>query len=82
MNIPVKNLFLILFCTILFASCKKESFTNSADAFLQTSVDTLHFDTVFTTVGSTTQFFKIINTNNKGIHISSVRLMGGANSFF
>lgn len=63
-------------------SCKKESFTNSPDAFITTSADSLHFDTVFTTTGSTSQFVKIINDNDKGIHISSVRLAGGANSSF
>src|SRR5690349_5665188 len=77
---PVRNLLLPLF--ILFFSCNKESFTTSTSALLRTSVDTLHFDTVFTSTGSTSQFIKIINDNNKGIHISSVRLAGGASSPF
>jgi len=78
---PVRNLFLPLLA-ILFFACTKESFTNDSSAFLRTSVDTLHFDTVFTSTGSTTQFIKIINENNKGIHISSVKLAGGASSPF
>jgi len=78
---PVRNLFLPLLA-ILFFACTKESFTNNASALLSTSVDTLHFDTVFTSTGSTTQFIKIINENNKGIHISSVKLVGGASSPF
>lgn len=73
---PVRNLFLPLLAFLFFA-CNKESFTNSSSALLKTSVDTLHFDTVFTSTGSTTQFIKIINENNKGIHISSVKLAGG-----
>lgn len=77
---PVRNL-LLFFLVVIFA-CKKESFTNNSSAILQTSVDTLHFDTVFTTTGSTSQVVKIINNNNKGIHISSVKLAGGSSSPF
>jgi hypothetical protein len=77
---PVRNLLLLL--VILFFACKKESFTNSSSFFLKTSADTLHFDTVFTSTGSASQFIKIINDNNKGIHISSVKLAGGASSPF
>jgi len=78
----VKNL--LLFCTfaVFFFSCRKESFTTNADAQLRTSVDSLHFDTVFTTTGSVSQFLKIVNDNDKGIRISSVRLAGGASSPF
>lgn len=76
---PVRNLFLLLFAVLFFA-CNKESFTNNSSALLKTSVDTLHFDTVFTSTGSTSQFVKIINQNDKGIHISSVKLAGGASS--
>lgn len=78
---PVRNLFLLLFAVLFFA-CNKESFTNNSSFLLATSVDTLHFDTVFTTTGSTSQFVKIINNNNKGLHISSVKLAGGASSPF
>lgn len=71
--------FLLLACVI---SCKKESFTNSATAQLTTTADTLHFDTVFTSTGSVSQLVKIINDNDKGIHIGSIRLAGGASSPF
>jgi hypothetical protein len=78
---PVKNLFLFLFILLFFA-CKKESFTTSSQVVLRTSVDTLHFDTVFTSTGSTSQFIKIINDNDKGIHITAVQLAGGSSSPF
>lgn len=79
---PVKDLLpFFIFIAFLF-SCKQESFTDSPGARLQTSVDTLHFDTVFTSTGSITQVIKIVNPNNKGIHISSVRLAGGNSSPF
>lgn len=78
---PVRNLFLLLLAVLFFA-CNKESFTNNSSVLLKTSVDTLHFDTVFTSTGSTSQFVKIINENNKGVHISSVKLAGGGSSPF
>lgn len=77
---PVRSLLLLV--VIVFFACKKDSFTNSSSARLTTSVDTLHFDTVFTSTGSTSQFVKIFNDNKKGIHISSVKLAGGASSPF
>jgi hypothetical protein len=71
----------LVFLIFLF-SCKKESFTSSPNAFLSVETDTLHFDTVFTTTGSTTQRFKIFNENSKSIHISTIQLKGGASSPF
>ncbi len=67
---------------VIFFSCKKKGFITSPDALLQTSIDTLHFDTVFTTTGSTTRFFKIINVNDQKLKLSNVQLMGGASSPF
>ena len=67
---------------LFFLSCTKESFTTDPAAMITTSVDTLHFDTVFTTTGSTSQFVKIINENDQGIKVSSVRLIDGASSPF
>ena len=82
MKFSLRNLSLISILVLIFLSCKKESFTNNRDAILRTDVDTLHFDTVFTTTGSTSQVFKIFNTNNKGIKLNSVRLAGGSASPF
>jgi hypothetical protein len=70
---------LILF---LFFSCKKESFTTSADARVSVSIDTVRFDTVFTQTGSVTQTLKIFNDNNEKLRLSSVELMGGTASPF
>lgn len=81
MNV-VKNLFAPVLLLLFLFSCRKESFTTNAGALLTSSADTLHFDTVFTTTGSATQFVKIINKNKEGVRISSVRLGGGATSPF
>lgn len=74
---------LLPFClALLLLACQKERFTSSNQARLQTSADTLHFDTVFTTAGSVTQKLKIFNDNKEGIRISTIRLAGGVLSPF
>jgi hypothetical protein len=80
-NYSVRIAAVLIFLVFLF-SCRKDSFTTSKNAFLTTEADTLHFDTVFTTTGSTTQRFKIFNDNSKGIHISTIQLKGGISSPF
>ena len=67
---------------ILLVSCRKEQFITSKDATLKTSADTLFFDTVFTSIGSVTKEFKIINDNSQKLLLSKVQLMGGKNSSF
>jgi hypothetical protein len=74
-------LFISLF-GIIFFSCKKDSFITSADASLNTSADTLFFDTVFTNVGSVIQSFKIFNTNSQKLRLSQIKLSGGYSSPF
>ena len=49
---------------------------------LSFSVDTIVFDTVFTTVGSTTKQFKIYNPSVKSVKIEEIELMGGSQSPF
>lgn len=69
-----------LITTILILSCRKDAFITSADARLRITADTLKFDTVFTSAGSVTQTFKIINENDRKLRISSIQLMGAAAS--
>lgn len=75
-------LLFILSSTLFLFACKKDSFITSADASLSISADTLHYDTIFTSVGSITQSFKIVNENNQKLRLSSVKLMGGSGSSF
>ncbi|HNP54090.1 MAG TPA: hypothetical protein PKK69_05720, partial [Ferruginibacter sp.] len=63
-------------------SCKKDRFNTSFDARLTTSTDSIKFDTVFTTVGSITQSFKIFNENDEQLRLSTIKLMGGTASAF
>jgi len=78
----MKYFFLIFFSSAIIFSCKKESFITSSAAKLSTSVDTLSYDTVFTSTGSITQSFKIFNNNNQKLRLSQVKLFGGNSSPF
>jgi len=73
-------IFLLPLAFLAVFSCKKDkTFTKG---HLDFSTDTLLFDTVFTTVGSTTKRFKIYNNNNAKIKVDEIELMGGASSPF
>ncbi|RYD74124.1 MAG: hypothetical protein EOP53_18885, partial [Sphingobacteriales bacterium] len=67
---------------ISLVSCKKDSLITSGDARLNISADSIRFDTVFTSVGSVTQSFKIRNDNEQMLRLSNVKLMGGSSSAF
>lgn len=71
----------IVYCSS-FTSCKKDSFISSVDAKLNITADSLKYDTVFTSTGSITKSFKIINENNQKLRLSKVKLMGGAGSAY
>ncbi|OQP58487.1 choice-of-anchor Q domain-containing protein [Niastella populi] len=78
----MKYILVAILLTSALISCKKESFITSSTASLATSADTLHFDTVFTTTGSTTRFFRIYNQNNQKLRLNKVALSGGSASLF
>ena len=67
---------------LLFFSCKKDSFITSADARVTISADTLKYDTVFVTTGSTYKTFIIKNENDQKIRLTSIKLFGGATSVY
>ena len=73
---------IIIIIALYFSNigCSKKNFFSKDN--LTFSVDTLVFDTVFTTIGSTTKSFKIYNPDTKTIQIDEVELMGGENSPF
>jgi len=63
-------------------SCERYEVYKGPDAWLGFSTDTVFFDTIFTTLGSTTKNFRIINSNDQALEISSIELAGGASSVF
>lgn len=71
---------LVLAVSLQLGSCKKPTVLSTGH--LDFSKDTVVFDTVFTTIGSTTQQFKIYNPSKKAINIDDVELVGGESSPF
>jgi hypothetical protein len=68
---------------LIFASCEKDGkFDDNPELNLSFSADTVFFDTVFTTVGSSTRVFMIYNPSDSKINISSVKLARGSSSPF
>ena len=59
---------------------QKDVLITDSSAQLTFSNDTILFDTVFTTVGTVTKNFKIINPHNQPINISSIDLASGTSS--
>lgn len=79
--IPLIIIFFAVVLTTGNTSCKKEKLLSSGGE-LKYSLDTLSFDTVFTTLGSFTAQVKIINPQNQKINISSIRLEGTNAAYF
>ncbi len=65
-----------------FFSCEDEGYLNSPDAQLQLSVDSITFDTIFTSVGSATQRFTVYNPYDENVLISRIKVSGGEFSSF
>ena len=73
---------LLLLLSVVFFSCDRENFLTDPSAKLSFSTDTVTFDTVFTTIGSTTQRLKVFNPHKQPIKASRVYLKGGRSSNF
>ena len=82
----MKNL--IFIASVLFiialgsSSCKKDKLLTDPKAKVNFSADSVLFDTVFTTAGSTTRQIRVINKNNQKIKISSINVRSGSASQF
>ncbi|MFC2090193.1 hypothetical protein ACFLT1_05405 [Bacteroidota bacterium] len=74
---------LLLAVPALLYHCSQERiYVQEGDAKLEFSLDTVYFDTVFTTVGTITKSFRVYNPYNRFIQIASVSLAGGNSSVF
>lgn len=74
--------YLFVISCLVILSCQKEQFSTSRDIQLQFSTDTVSFDTIFTTIGSATEWLKVKNLSNYSVNISKIALAGGENSPF
>lgn len=77
----IKILFFLPLLVYIFA-CQREGFITTPDAKLRFSVDTVYFDTVFTTLSTVTRRFTVKNPYKEFIKISSATLAGGSNSVY
>ena len=66
----------------MLVSCEDEKHFTSPDAMLQFSKDTLTFDTIFTSIGSTTRHFAVHNPYAENIIVSRIRMVNANNSSF
>ncbi len=80
---PNKNILFLLFIllAIIFNACQKDNTFEGTNPAISISLDTLTFDTVFTTIGSATRSFKIYNNESEDIEVD-VKLLNGQNSKF
>jgi hypothetical protein len=82
----MKNLIFIVFVLAVVilssTSCKKNKLITDSSAKVDFSADSVLFDTVFTTAGSTTRQIRVINNNDQRINISSINVTGGSASNF
>lgn len=74
--------FFLLLIVIAIISCSKEEFNYNPEVKLSFSTDTVSFDTVFTSIGSTTKYFTVRNPENQSVRISNIRLAGNSETPF
>ena len=67
----------------IFAQCRKDiPISQSPSHKLEFSTDTVFFDTVFTTIGSSTRRMKVFNPHNEALQIEKIAIAGGEASPF
>ena len=85
LNVVRRVYMLFLFMSIVIWSmtgCYDEKFTTDPADQLSFSVDTLTFDTVFTSISTVTRFFKVYNPHSLSIEIDEIKLVGPHAQFF
>jgi hypothetical protein len=71
------------FVILMMVGCNElDNYSVSPNHQLSFSTDTLSFDTLFTTIGSTTGYFLIYNRNDEALKIEKILLSSGGQSGF
>ena len=73
---------IILGLSLVFNSCTKVTYSSNSSEVLDFSKDTIHFDSVFTTIGSVMQYFTVINPHSEALLIDEISLEKGLDSQF
>lgn len=82
MNSKIFTFILLTFSVLIIGCHKNEIIDTNPDSRLNFSTDSILFDTVFTSIGTTTRVLKIFNYNKNTINISELKLAGGQLSNF
>jgi len=82
MNKRIIYFFITITVIVGFFSCERLEWLQDSNAKLGFSTDTVFFDTIFTTIGSTTKQFRVYNHYDQPVKISSIYLAGGSRSVF
>jgi hypothetical protein len=82
MKFRSKYLLYLLVAAAAVFSCERYETYGGTDARLGFSTDTVFFDTIFTSIGSTTKKLRIYNFYDQPLEISSIELAGGGASVF
>ena len=79
----MKLKFLLPLLTLLAVACSDyESFSDNPGFRLEFSQDTIAFDTLISTIPSSTKTLYAFNNNGNGMRITTIQLEGGAKSLF
>ncbi len=76
-----KILFLLAGFILIFLACQNDKILNDPSARLKFSVDTVSFDTIFSTIGSTTHQLVVYNDYSNPVKISSIKLADNTKNF-
>ncbi len=78
-----RSLLIAIIPVALFFACHPErNYMEDSDAKLAFTIDTVYFDTVFTTIGTITESFRVKNPHNQFVKIDEITLAGGESSMF
>lgn len=78
----LRLVFLFSSLVALIAACQKPDLIDRGDGLLEFSSDTVLFDTIFTTIGSTTLNFRVYNPRSQDVVLDRLYLAkGGASQF-
>lgn len=75
-------LILVFGFSLYSVSCYKIKYNDDPEVRLRFSLDTLRFDTVFTTLGSATRILKVYNDYDLPIQLSEIKVENGESSSF
>ena len=78
----INRCIILSICTLAFFACEREFVYRGGQEGLTFSSDTITFDTIFTSIGSTTKNFRVYNPYDEDMSIEAIELAGGDNSDF